>query len=288
MDDPVKARKNYIKACDKGMLKVMSKMGISTVASYTGAQIFEAIGLSEEFVDEFFTEHRQPPGRHRPGGARRRDRPPPPPGLPRPAERARPSRPRRRRRVPVASRGRVPPVQPGDGVQAPARHPHGPLRDLQAVHEARRRSGRAPRDAARAVPVPLGHPPAGADRRGRAGHRDRQAVLDRRDELRLDLGRGPRDARDRDEPHRRALEQRRGRRGPVALPARAQRRLEAQRDQAGRLGPLRRDQRVPGQLHRPADQDGAGRQARRGRPAARQQGVAVDREGPVLHTGRAA
>jgi len=54
--DPVKARKNYIKACGKGVLKVMSKMGISTVASYTGAQIFEAIGLSEEFVAEFFTE----------------------------------------------------------------------------------------------------------------------------------------------------------------------------------------------------------------------------------------
>jgi glutamate synthase (NADPH/NADH) large chain len=55
MDDPQKARKNYIKACDKGILKVMSKMGISTVASYTGAQIFEAIGLSEELIDEFFT-----------------------------------------------------------------------------------------------------------------------------------------------------------------------------------------------------------------------------------------
>ena len=55
LDDPEKARKNYIKACDKGILKVMSKMGISTVASYTGAQIFEAIGLAEEFVEEFFT-----------------------------------------------------------------------------------------------------------------------------------------------------------------------------------------------------------------------------------------
>ncbi|MGZ4693655.1 MAG: glutamate synthase large subunit, partial [Acidimicrobiales bacterium] len=53
--DPVKAVKNYIKACGKGVLKVMSKMGISTVASYTGAQIFEAIGLSHELVEEFFT-----------------------------------------------------------------------------------------------------------------------------------------------------------------------------------------------------------------------------------------
>ena len=53
--DPKKAVKNYIKAAGKGVLKVMSKMGVSTVASYTGAQIFEAIGLSNELVDEFFT-----------------------------------------------------------------------------------------------------------------------------------------------------------------------------------------------------------------------------------------
>ncbi|MBI3468882.1 MAG: glutamate synthase large subunit [Planctomycetes bacterium] len=47
--------KNYVKAAVKGVLKVMSKMGISTQQSYRGAQIFEAIGLNREFVDEFFT-----------------------------------------------------------------------------------------------------------------------------------------------------------------------------------------------------------------------------------------
>ena len=46
---------NLIKALGKGVLKVMSKMGISTVASYRGAQVFEAVGLSQELVDEFFT-----------------------------------------------------------------------------------------------------------------------------------------------------------------------------------------------------------------------------------------
>jgi len=46
---------SYIKACGKGVLKVMSKMGISTVASYTGAQVFEAIGLGTELVEEYFT-----------------------------------------------------------------------------------------------------------------------------------------------------------------------------------------------------------------------------------------
>ncbi len=50
-----KLEKNYIKAVNKGLLKVMSKMGISTQQSYRGAQIFEAIGLNRKFVDEFFT-----------------------------------------------------------------------------------------------------------------------------------------------------------------------------------------------------------------------------------------
>jgi len=52
---PEKAVRNTIKSLGKGVLKVMSKMGVSTVASYRGAQIFEAIGLSHEVVDEFFT-----------------------------------------------------------------------------------------------------------------------------------------------------------------------------------------------------------------------------------------
>ncbi len=47
--------KRYIKAIDKGLLKVMSKMGISTYQSYCGAQIFDAVGLSSEFVANYFT-----------------------------------------------------------------------------------------------------------------------------------------------------------------------------------------------------------------------------------------
>ena len=49
-----KAQKNYIKAANKGILKVASKMGIATVQSYRGAQIFEAVGLSRELVDTYF------------------------------------------------------------------------------------------------------------------------------------------------------------------------------------------------------------------------------------------
>ncbi|QBR90887.1 glutamate synthase large subunit [Nocardioides euryhalodurans] len=53
--EPEQAMANLVKALGKGVLKVMSKMGVSTVASYTGAQIFEAVGLSQAVVDKYFT-----------------------------------------------------------------------------------------------------------------------------------------------------------------------------------------------------------------------------------------
>jgi glutamate synthase (NADPH/NADH) large chain len=53
--DRDEAIQHYIKALNKGVLKVMSKMGISTLQSYCGAQIFEAIGLSQKFIDKYFT-----------------------------------------------------------------------------------------------------------------------------------------------------------------------------------------------------------------------------------------
>ena len=49
------AERNYIKAINNGMLKVMSKMGISTFQSYCGAQIFDAIGLNNNFIEAYFT-----------------------------------------------------------------------------------------------------------------------------------------------------------------------------------------------------------------------------------------
>ncbi len=52
---PEKAVRNLIYALGKGVLKIMSKMGISTVSSYAGAQVFEAVGLSEEFIEAYFT-----------------------------------------------------------------------------------------------------------------------------------------------------------------------------------------------------------------------------------------
>ena len=86
--EPAQAVRNMVKALGKGVLKVMSKMGISTAGSYTMAQIFEAVGLSQDLVDEYFTgtlparrrRHRRP-GR---GGGHA-----PPPRLPEnPTERA--------------------------------------------------------------------------------------------------------------------------------------------------------------------------------------------------------
>jgi len=53
--EPEKAHANYIKAAGKGILKVMSKMGISTYQSYCGAQIFDAIGLASSFIEKYFT-----------------------------------------------------------------------------------------------------------------------------------------------------------------------------------------------------------------------------------------
>ena len=146
-----KAVKNLIKALGKGVLKIMSKMGISVVGSYAGAQAFEAVGLAQEFVDQYFTgtssllggvgidvvaaenaaRHAHAyPRRRRTVGARA---------------------PRRRRRVPVAPRGTAAPLQPRHRVPAAARDARPPLRHLPRLHEARRRAGREPHDAARAV-----------------------------------------------------------------------------------------------------------------------------------------
>ena len=126
----------------------------------------------------------------------------------------------------------------------------------------------APRSAARS--------PFRSTRSSRRRHR--QALLDRRDVVRLDLARGARDAGHRDEPDRRQVEHRRGRRGVRSLQAAAERPLEALGDQAGRLRPLRRDGGISRQLRHDADQDGAGREARRRRSVARPQGRRGDRQ----------
>ena len=216
-----KAASSLIKALSKGVLKIMSKMGVSTVASYEGAQIFEAVGLGEEVIDTCFAGTTS-----RLGGVgfdvlaaetgRRHG-----PGLPGRRQPARAPAAGSRRGVPVAPRGRAAPVQPADGVQAAARHPHPAVRGLQGVHVAGQRPGVPPDDAARAdaaarrggAPGPRADP----DRPGRAGVQHRPPVLHRGDVVRLDLSRGPRDPGHRHEPARRPVQHRRRRRGRRAL-----------------------------------------------------------------------
>ena len=131
-----------------------------------------------------------------------------------------------------------------------------------------------------------GRAQAGADRGGRAGQGYRQALLDRRHVVRLDLARGAYHARHRHEPHRRQVEYRRGRRGIRPLQAAAERRFDALGDQAGGVGPLRRHRRISRQFGHDADQDRARRQARRRRPIARPQGRQDHRQGAPLDARR--
>ena len=271
--------KRYIKAVSKGILKVMSKMGISTYQSYCGGQIFDAIGLSKPFVDTYFTGTRTPVE-----GV----------GL---AEIA--AETVRRHRL---AYGNAPVLKNaldvGGDIQYRLRgEEHMWTPETVALLQHAARSGdyakfkaytRKINDQARklknlrglfelkkaATPVPLDEV--------ESGRLDRQALRHRGDVVRLDLLGSAHHARHRHEPDRRQVEHRRGRRGELALQAAAERRFDALGDQAGGLGSLRRHRRVPGQRRRPADQDRPGRQARRGRPAARPQGRRLDRPGPAF------
>ena len=113
---------------------------------------------------------------------------------------------------------------------------------------------------------------ADAARGSGAGQGDREALRHRRHVVRLHPQGSARDAGDRHEPHRRQVQHRRGRRRRGAL-----RRPSGAAPSSRWLGALRRDHQLPGERRRAADQDGAGRQARRGRPAARPQGGRGDR-----------
>ncbi len=279
---PRQARRNYMKAACKGVLKVMSKMGISTVASYTGAQVFEAIGLDGALIDEYFTGTASRIGgvglsvlaaevatRHRQAHE------------PRPTERA-------HRELEVG--GEYQWRREGEF------HLFNPKTVFKLQHATRSKRYDIFKEYTAAVddqaqklgtlrglcgssrrpagPIPIEEVEPIVVHRG--------PLLHRRHVLRLHLGRGARDPGHRHEPPRRPLQHRRGRRGRRPLHARRQRGPAAQRHQAGGLRPLRRDERVPGQRRRPPDQDLPGRQAGGGRPAGRHQGLPVDRPHPGL------
>ena len=236
-----KAVKSYIKALNKGVLKVMSKMGISTLQSYRGAQIFEAVGLEKEFVERYFTHTAS-----RIGGV----------GIDAIAEEVRARHTLAFPERPVADRdldeggeyqwrrdGEFHLFNPDTVFKLQHATRSGQFRlykeYTQAVNEQTRK-----RATLRGLVRAEACRDAGSDRRGRAGREHPQAVRDRRDVVRLDQPGGARDAGDCDEPPRRQIEHRRRGRGSRALHSRCERRFAAERDQAGRIRALRRDERV--------------------------------------------
>ena len=178
------AMKNYGKAIDAGLLKIFSKMGISTLASYRGAQIFEAIGLGRDADRPILPGHAQPdrgdrPRRHRARVAR--------------AARDRLSRACRPPRIPSSTAAAS--TCGGAGASTTCGTPR---RSRSSSTRSRRRSSPATRTFAqrrqRREPASLHHPRAARDPQGtqadpagagRAGQGDRQAVLHRCHELRL-------------------------------------------------------------------------------------------------------
>ena len=218
--------KRYIKSIGKGLLKVMSKMGISTYQSYCGAQIFDAVGLKADFVAKYFA------GTHtRIEGVglrrnRRGDRAPPWRRIRRCAGLQVRARRRRRICLPHPRRGSC--LDRGNRRPAAACGARQFAGALPGVRQGSQRAVRAAVDPARPVPdQDRRGREAQADqaRPGRAGQGDRQAFRHRRHELRLDLARGAYHAGDRDEPDRRQVQHRRRRRRVRSLQADAERQI---------------------------------------------------------------
>ncbi len=198
-----KAVINYIRALNKGILKVMSKMGISTLQSYCGAQIFEAIGLESKFVDRYFTHTAS-----RIGGV----------GLEVVA-----SEVLKRHTHAFPMRSPAPPdLEPGGEYQWRRDgefHLFNPDTVFKLQHATRSGQYRVYKEYTTLVndqsrqlgtlrgPAGLQADAAGGcSGRGRTGRVDRQAVRHGGDVVRIDQPRGTRDARHRDEPDGRSVQ----------------------------------------------------------------------------------
>ena len=234
------AEKKYVKAVNKGIVKVISKMGISTIQSYHGAQVFEAIGLNQDFIDEYFTWTPTRIGGvgidvvGEGGQARGRSAP------------SRPSGPIVHKQL--GTGGQYQYRQDGEQhlfnpltihkLQYACRS--GELRAVQGVHEARRRDGDAACarcaaswsfvPAARPVPIEEVEPVEAIVRRFKTGAMSYGSISQG----------GARGARHRHEPPGRQVQHRRGRRGSGALQAAARtatrRTAPSSRWRAGRFG----------------------------------------------------
>ncbi len=273
--NPEKRMKNFIKAINKGLLKTFSKMGISTLQSYRGAQVFEAIGLNQDLVDTYFTGTTSRIEGVTLGVLAREAQ----------IQHEHAFQPMTDSETDLAVGGtyhypqgrRVSPAESGHDQQAATCGAASSIpKTFKEYTDLIDNQNRNLCYAARVDEVQEVRQ-AGADRRGRASEGDREALHHGRDVVRVDQQRSARDARDCDEPHRRQIEHRRRRRGRGALQARCQRRSTAQCGEAGGVGTLRRDDELSGQCGRAADQDGARREARRRRPAAWPQSGRRDR-----------
>ena len=256
--------RSYRRGIRKGLFKIMSKMGISTIASYRSAQLFEIVGLSDEVVGTVLRRLRQP---HSGRGLRRSESRCGLSGAARVG-----SRPRR-----VEQGGLLKYMHNGEY------HMYNPdviatlqsavmTGDYQQYREFAALVNERPvsciRDLLQLNPSARRH----SHRGGRTDLRHHRALRQRRHVLGRAVSRGARSAGDRHEPPGRALQLGRGRRGSGAL-----RHGEEFQDQAGGLRPLRRDAGILDQCRGAADQDRAGREAGRRRTAARAQGERHDR-----------
>ena len=299
---PRQARRNYTKAACKGVLKVMSKMGISTVASYTGAQVFEAIGLDRALIDEYFTGTASRIGgiglavlaaevatRHRIAYENR------------PTEWA-------HRELEVG--GEYQWRREGEY------HLFNPKTVFKLQHATRSKRYSIFKEYTAAVDdqaeklatlrgllrLRTSRPEVEGDAHAPVegeGHPAGPIPLEEVEPIEAIMARFSTGAMSYGSISAEAHETLaiamnriggrsntgRGRRGRRPLHPRRQRRPAAQRHQAGGLRPLRGDRRVPGQRRRHPDQDLPGGQARRGRPAAGEEDVPVDRPHPVLDAG---
>ena len=260
--DREKALTNYVKAAGKGVLKVMSKMGISTLASYTGAQLFQAIGISQQVLDEYFTGLTCPTGgidlddiaddvaaRHALAYLDRPDE-----WAHRELEVGGEYQWRREGEYHLFNPDTVFKLQHSTRTgQYSVFKEYTQLVDDQSERMASLRGLLKFKDGIR-TPVPLDEvePASEIVKRFSTGAMSYGSIsAEAHETLAIAMNRlGGRSNCGR------------GRRGRQAVRARRERRLAPQRDQAGGVGAVRRHQPLPDKLHRHPDQDGPGRETR--------------------------
>ena len=221
----------------------MSKMGISTLRSYRGAQVFEAVGLDRAVVDEYFTGTASRVGGHRAGRDRRRSER---------APRGRAILTRRSRGAAAERAASIGTARTASGISGPRKRsarfsrPRGRTTAAAIKEYARliNDQTRKQMHAARPVPVPEGANPCPLEEVEPASEIVKRFVTGA-----MSFGSISREAHETMAIAMNRLgaheQQRRGRRGPGALQAAAERRQPLQRHQAGGQRPLRRHRRVP-------------------------------------------